>query len=595
MAVVGSVLYIVSFITVAVMFILAPKSGREQSIIVWLPVTFIVIITYDALLAALIGLVHIPINLYSTACMNLLACLFLAWYMRRKGTRQRYRVVPADVVALVLCLLLAVACGYLQFGSGLDIRYITSDPAVHFQAAMKIVDGGTVTSMYLAWYFIAMCIESVAPLVPVILYYKVFIICDVFFLFLGAMLLYAVIARSDGRIRYSIAAVSLILLYLVGYPLTGMLFGFCYLGLGVSAAALVLFVASLMDRDDSLDGRWAEALLMLGMFAVFISYSLFVPVVYLGAFLFLIHRFQAEGKLFSRVHVLKMMFIFLPPLVLGCYYAIISVFVAVTPSAAIAQEGFNYRDLYSNFVIVAPLVFYQLFRSIKDRSWEPDTIFMTVCLVIMVLSFLAACFGVISTYYLSKFYFLMWLLAYACAAQGIAKLLDGDGRLFLYSYCVVWLCIMLAAISGFGQRLYDRDPNLDPYPLKSWSYLDLYQFNLTELKQASRYDQAKLDLYEDAYQISAETGTTVPIVGGVTDFFWYAPITGQMVLAQYNPWTEGEHTEYDGSYGALLSRSDYVLVLTEPSIGAYAPPAFIDGSQKVAENTAGYIAKVSNR
>lgn len=270
-------------------------------------------------------------------------------------------------------------------------------------------------------------------------------------------------------------------------------------------------------------------------------------------------------------------------------------FVSVTPSEAIANEGFNYRDLYSNFVILAPIALFSVFCSIKERSWSVESIAFVICLCAILVAFAGAYIGVVSTYYLSKLYFLMWLLTYVCAAQGITRLLnESNGKALICSYCLVWCCIALSAVSGLGQRLFDKDTNLNPTPLKSWSYLDIYQFNYAELKSLAYYDQSKLELYSEAQVIESETGSSVPFVGGIEDFFWYIPITNQMIIADYNPWTEDEDTSYEDSYEALLAEADYLVLVPTEDNTDYFSEELLDDAEVLFENESGCLVKVKH-
>lgn len=283
MALCCTYLYIFTFVGAFVLFMLAPKTSDSQSVVIWLPVSFILLLCYDAFFVAFLSIVNIPVNLISSSCINILACGFLAWYIHKRGTKQIYHTQIVDYIALVLCVLIAVICGYFQFGAGPDIRYLTSDPAVHFQGAMAIVDTGVVKTMYLAWYFIAMCIEAASSFLPVALYYKVFLLCDVFFLFIGSAMLYSLIARMSHGSFFTIFTFALMILYTLGYPLTGMLFGFCYLGVGVSVCAAILFIIRLMG-DGSLNKRWSDVLVMLGIYGAL--YLLFVVYPYYVSYCF---------------------------------------------------------------------------------------------------------------------------------------------------------------------------------------------------------------------------------------------------------------------------------------------------------------------
>ena len=70
------------------------------------------------------------------------------------------------------------------------------------------------------------------------------------------------------------------MLYGLGFPLNNLVFGFCYLGLGVMVINLVIYFFSFYKDNISDNFIFKIIILFILSFSIFFSYYLFMPYIY---------------------------------------------------------------------------------------------------------------------------------------------------------------------------------------------------------------------------------------------------------------------------------------------------------------------------
>lgn len=566
--------------------ILFPKSDSKQNLIVWISMAPLILLCVDALIAGAINLFSIPVNIVSMAIVNALLSIMCFVYMVHRKKRQQYTFSIIDLVAIVVCLAVVIICGYIQFGPELNIHYATSDPSVHLSMTLNIVNTGNVSSMYLAHFAIAMAIEVAMPFLPVTQYYMVFIICDLLFFFMSGTIFYSVVKRFANSLLASLIAIFFMLFYLLAYPLNNMVYGFCYLGVSITIVGLLCFGISLyLEKGVS---NWCSILLCsLALFGLIITYALFAPFVYIATFIIFVLVFRKEGKVFCRRNWALMAVLFVPALFFGFVYTYLGIFASseLTVSGAIGLEGAIYRDLYSNFVIIGPLLVYALYHSVKTKEFSFETVLFFVLLVTMLIALLLGLFGYVSSYYFYKFYYLMWFVCSFLAVQGILLLVKTNVKQFVVAYCAVWLLVIFQAVSGLDVKINNKNEIFNPQ-VKSWEYLNIYRFNLDRMQEDTAMPKDLLALFERALE-HQDQEEVVPLVSDWMDIYWYQAITNQP-MEEFYSWKIPSSTFIEN-----LEESAYIAVVSGSEAEALASTV-IENSEIVYSNSIGYIIRVSN-
>lgn len=125
------------------------KSERKQAGMTWIALLLILMNCYHTFWAAILNVIHIPVNIISMGIIDLLTGGLLWFFIVKKKKWQRYEFAIADAAFLVTALAIIAVFAKVRYGGmALNINFLTIDPANHFRAAMDLVDTGTVTSMF---------------------------------------------------------------------------------------------------------------------------------------------------------------------------------------------------------------------------------------------------------------------------------------------------------------------------------------------------------------------------------------------------------------------------------------------------------------
>jgi|AGTN01.3.fsa_nt_gi hypothetical protein len=279
-----SVWYLLTYLVLFFGFYRYKKSDIRLNGIPWLAITFFAIMCFNTLVAGVINIVSIPANILTLSFANLAAGGALWFVIIKAKQRQQYFFEAFDFIATGILIIAVAFVANAQFGTGINVNYETSDPSVHLRLAMDVFNTGEVSGMYFTALNNALFFELLSPLTASFYYYKFFIVSDILMLFLSGLMFLAVIRRYLLKPFMKVVGVIVTLIYLYGYPLNNMIFGFEYLGVSVSIIAMLIFFCDCFIHKE-LNHWFIAALLGLGCLSLMVAYIMFVPVIYIGIFL----------------------------------------------------------------------------------------------------------------------------------------------------------------------------------------------------------------------------------------------------------------------------------------------------------------------
>lgn len=596
-----TICYVGSYLLAFLSLMLAPRSRQSLNPIAWIAATFFCLMSIDGLAAGALTLAGIPTNIVTTSLFHVIIFLACIVFMGVRHEVQRYRVASGDVIALVSIAILVALCARVEFGPNLTIHYLASDAAVHLDRAREIVEKQSVYGMFVAWNFLAGWISAATPFLSSVEIYKVLIFCDVAFLFFGGLLFYGFLNECEPRpsIGVKLLFVAATFAYLLGYPLNNMIFGFFYLGVGVSMAIGVAFFCVCI-----LNGSTPAAYVGLGgmLFGLITSYALFAPTIYLASFACLAVAWYRRGVLVSRTSVLTSLLAFGATGLLGVYFSYIGTFPAgssVTAGAAISWDGGIYRNLYSNQILLLPFAVAGGVSARLHQSRRP-----AAYLLIGIAATLAVCFlltfpNIISTYYFFKFYYLMAPFMMACAIFGVLQVARGASKPFLAG-CVATICALIGInVTQLDQRLVNLMPRMNYGVVASYQpFFDIYTWNDSYLRPGSEFDPGTLAVYEQANHFAGNSDRPIAFLGNIEQYYWWIALVRQDYVPGIRPW---ETATVDEAVQEITVQCDYVVVLTrEPfeSVGSIesrtAAEKLSSNLEVIWSNDAGYIARITH-
>lgn len=606
MSAVMPLIYPVSYLTSFLAFILTPTSRARTRLISRVALAFFMLMAVDALFAGLLTIAHIPTNLVSASVLHfVLSIICVALIFRNRGV-QSFEHDLVDWCALIALACVALICGRAEFGPDLTIHWLASDAAVHLDRIRSIVETDSVRGMYVAWNFMAPWVEITSMFVGSTAVYKALIFGDVSILYFGGLLFYSlmntIVPDADKKRRGLFLIVAVI--YLLGYPLNCMIYGFFYLNVGVFMAVSAVIICTRLVRKTSVLDVMCMALSLFGLIN---SYALFAPTMFGALFISLTLAWHRQGRLLCAKTIAAFVLVFAVTGILGIYFTYFGTFPStgsVTASSAISWNGGIYRNLYSNQLLLLPFALAALWSQRRHLLEAPAPLTLLACGITVLGAFLLTFSHTISTYYFFKFYFLLSPFIIAVATYGILYILEHGSRELLVSSAIVVAMISLISISGVDQKLVDYSPGQDYGVVASYHpALDIYTSNYSLLRTAPEFDPEALELYEEADRLTNTTDRPIGFLGNIEQYYWWCALirqreARQRYTAELRPWSTDtpleacENMAETCSYVLILTREPFESVGSSESREAATILAGFD-HDVVYRNDAGYIIRLS--
>lgn len=581
----ASILFFISCIALFGGCFLYKKTEETLNGVKWLGICSVAIMCFWTLVAGIICLLHIPVNIISIGIVNLVAGGLLLFKVIKDRKWQKYHWDVLDFLFLVLLIAGIVAFAVMRYDSCLSISYLSVDASVHYKNAMGVVTNQSVYGMFFAPLNNALLIELFAPAFPVSGYYHIYVFADVLALGLSGLMFYGSIRDLSKDKLVRLVAVVVPFLFLLGYQLNSTLFGFMYLGLGVTVIAYIITVTDLFLQGEIIS--WFNIILIaLGCYGIFECYVLFMPVVFLAILLSILVKQMRKKKLFSLETVVWGLAIFLIPCILGLYYIFSGIFYGgATVGSAISVEGGVYKELYVNFLPYIPFAIFGFYRGIREKDRRLNTYLFPLWGGFMLVLFLMGMSGRVSSYYYYKTYYVMWLLAIWMCYYGITYLSRKE-----MSLAVIWGVMQLALIGnnlmGVERSITAKNQMFNPTP-KDGVVTSVLDFN-RQIAGFQRYSVEKIKLYQYVYDVLIEEKkeTNIMCVAEIEDYLWYHSITNQ---------------EYTGNNYDIIGTEEF---FSDPAISKYIcvlydsqsyleEQEYYDTLEPVYATDSGFVAEVT--
>ncbi len=582
-----TIIYFVSTLAFSVGFFLLKKSEDKLYAATWIPVTMLGLMGYQTMIAAVMCLVAIPINLISVGIMNLVPAIAIWIYIIKNKKIQKYKVEKADIAMWIVMLAVIVKLASIRFTLQLIPNYNSLDAVAHFTSAMDVVNNQNISTMFFAALHNGILIEFFAPFVSLTNYCKIYVLGDILYLLLSGLMFWGLIRKYCKDNFTKLAGMFATVMYFVAYPLNSTLFGFSYMGLGVTVIGFIITVADIYISK-KVDKKLLIVLLSCGCVSIFQAYVLYMPVVFFALLTFLLVEQHREKRLFSGQTIGVGLGVFLLPTVIGLWYTYRGIFMGgasgtggTTVGSAIAVEGGIYGDLFSNFILLIPLTLFAWWMLFKNKKNSLMLYLIPMELIFVFGLFVMALLGKVSAYYFYKNYYVMWLLFVFMAVVSISYM-EKQAKTITALTTMMWLMLVLAGYFQYDEAVIKKNYLLHTR-VQAESVGDIYMFN-RDFLFLDEYSTEKIELYRYVNEdiIDKKLADKVYIASNIEDQYWYNAITNQR-LEKIS--TDSLNTIIDEQL------SQYVVVISE--CNEYTNYQYLfEAWDKVYETEAGYIVKL---
>lgn len=576
-----SLFFLVSFLAYFTGVFLLKKNDKKINAVLWLPLNLVLSYGAIAFACAIVNFI-LPINLLTVSVI----CLILAgalWYLIYKNGKQQYYFKVCDLIVFVLFIAIACFYGYKQFGADLMPIYETSDPGVHLQQAVSVVQNQEVHTMFFAPLLNALCFEFFGLFVSEVAYFKLFILTDIAMFALSGIVIYSCMALRAKNIKYKLCAIFLTVVYMLGYPLNNMVFGFVYLGISVTLIVALMAFARCYINDE-FNHTFTVFSLMILCFSIALCYSLFAPPVFFALLIASAIKFGRQKKLFTLAFVYEQLKIFLLPCAMFLWYVLVS--KSAHSVSALATDGYIYKDLYSNFFLLIPPSVFVTYRTIKKKEFGFAQILFVILLAMMLVVLVLGLKGVFSAYYYYKLYYPLWAVCIYLTYIAIDELGEQNLSFVATSFACLTTAFIIA-ISGVDTTIQEKNVQFNPLS-GAYRLFNVYQFNESKIITNDNADRKeewrkKIELYFYVKENNLDKDGQVHIAADWMQTYWYEGITCQPIDIYY--WKDPILTMQ------TVKESDYVVVLYNSEMYNQNKEYF-DNLEILLANSVGFVANV---
>ena len=415
------IVYLISSIILIVLFMMIKKTEKNLDFLGFLGISIVLFMGYNALICFVCGFINVPVNLITLSVINALFSILMAYLMYKQKEKQKFNFdkVNAFFIAIILAVTLGVSIA--NFGLPFNIKYETGDPATHYHTSVLFEEQDRVINRHIDEVYeilhgrkfasyvnsgiIMKCLSNVIDKID---YYNVFIAFGIFVLFMTGAIMYNALEKYTKTIGGKIIALIVSLIYVLGYPLNSLLFGFEYMSLGILVVGTIISAIYYFDNEE-LKYPYILIIFALLNFELFCSYYMFVPFVYSAMWIyFCVHSKNNNGKILSKKNVVLLIVTLLIPFILGYIYHLAP---GIYNIFGINLEEAIYINFYSNMLLLLPLAVKYIFRKKEENEFaRMDILLLVFNFAFIQLLIVGVLFDKVSTYFVMKNYYILWMM-----------------------------------------------------------------------------------------------------------------------------------------------------------------------------------------
>ncbi len=526
------IIYIITVLLLLITTMLIKKSEKKENVLFRGILTIILFTIYNILLTLIFSGLRIPSNLIMLSIANIILIIINTLILVKKREFQKYFIKIQDVIFMFILLILICGIACKQYGIPFQIKYETTDPAIHFSVAKsfykdKILEG----SIPAASVNTAILFDTFDFIVPEQDFYYIFILFDMGILYLiGAIFYLGITNRVEGKIK-SIIAMIFTILFVCAYPLNSVIFGYSYLTVAILYMTTLLAISiNIKDKEQKQIPLCIEMFLIV--LGIFFAYYLFVPVIYSTFGLYILFDMIKNKKdksilsIFTMENVIKVLTILILPTIIGFGYFVLPGLIASegTKISLISQEGYIYRDLYSNFVLLAPLAIYYVLYNLKNKKNSLSTILTIITGIFVLFLYKKGIRGEVSSYYYFKMYFLLWILVLYMNVKAMFVMFENKNEIFVYSFTIVMLVLHVISYTEYDYKITEVNKLFNPYN-SIYSYTNIYLFNQNRMKPETEKIYSKTQLNAVKFLLKeTDSKSKILINGSMLQMLWASPL-----------------------------------------------------------------------
>lgn len=500
-------LFILSYLIFFVGLTIFKKTNKKINIIRYLVLQIMLVMIFSVMLMTILfifGIGTVPI--FVSSVLGVFGIILIILTIKRKSI-QKYEFRWVDFMATMFIMVVAVMVGIRLFGTGLNIAYNNADPAAHFYNAQNNLINGKHSGMYFYEVNNALIMNGLGVFTSsTFMNYKLYLIIEIGMLALSGLMFYVLIAEfAKNKKRCGICAV-ITVLYMLGYSLNNMIFGFGYLGVAVTLICFLMVICKKL-WDGKISLKIFVPLIAMSVLSLALCYMLFAPIIWILVFIIVL-GYCRKNKIGLKKTAMIELGIFAVPLILAIKFCYFDFFLAtdLSISKQLQAPGGFYKNYGTNFVIFAPIALYAIVQNIRKKKSFITMMFVLGWSIFVFLGIFIKQMGLMSPYYFIKIYYVMWLMVFVVFTDGMMQMIDGNAELLGFIFVTV-LALVVGAFS-----------------INMSSLMDVYEYNFNWLKSHYTISDETIAAYKYANDEIIDKGKKITWIANIYHFekaFWF--------------------------------------------------------------------------
>ena len=566
-----NIVFFVSCILLIISFLLIKRNDKKSNLLKWILLSIVIFFCYNSFVVFLLSLFNIVAFEWIRLIINVLLIGFFSFMIYRKKEIQQYYIKVTDVIISILLVVSVLLISNWRFKNN-NFYFETTDPSVHFSWAERFFEKPTLgmdMDEHLFYssngfdlfssYVSAGTVFELFGSKNVIDHLNLFVVFEVGVLILSCLMLYFSIVKDKSKWYIRVLSGILSLVYILGYPLNNLIFGFHYLGLSILLINTIIVLFMDYFKNDRSSKVIYYILLALLNFSVFSFYYLFVPIIFGAEGLYLLLRWIFKKNTFKEF-AFMVLYTLIIPFIIGI--AIYFIYPRFLPNSSgglspFLMDGYIYRNLIGDFIIFIPFVIYSIINSVKDKKINVVHCTYPFIILFMLGVFFWILFGDAATYYYYKFYFLLSLIVFMTIGIELNKKNN-----LIFIIFVIYLAVLLSVqLFNIEDRISKKEFLLNPVSsINSVEYVYYYNGIIIDNREPvfTKSQLESLDKIDDMFGDEVKSGNII-FYSGLLQKLWFYSLYD--ISATYNYSTLGDFYEENVPFEKIKDDEKYKYIL----------------------------------
>ena len=533
------IFYCITVIAMLAVFVLFKKSEEKINLVNWCVIALVAYLAFNILVCMIFGCMNIRTDLLFLSIINLVVTAGLGFKIFKDKQIQKFEIRKQDIFGVIVCVCVICHMAVSQYAPlAKSIANASVDACMHFSASVNFADemkvlakienntGYNFKTMQTGAYInTGIFINIIRDVIPAFEDHVAFKLFEIGIMTLMVLTFYILISDRITSKKSFILSMVLLLLYAYAYPYTSLLHGFCYLSVAIVFITTLFYFAKHYTENEV--SFWVLLpLIVLMVVGIIFSYCLFVPAIFafICLYIFVKDFDKKEEKTYLKIFkksTLLVTGLLLVVTILSIFYLVIPTFTDSDQNKltdAIGFEGGIYKSLYQDFLFYIPFVAIFVYRAIKEKKMN----FQTMALLLIggqtLLMFTGVVFGIVSPYYYYKMNFILWILMVEIAVEVITDTKENKELSFIFSTgLIIWVAIIMLAITKVEHNLLIKRPTFFDQPRShslSGIYFDTNVFGIANINASCIVDANRVKLAEALKDVEGITLKNM-LVGGM--------------------------------------------------------------------------------